>query len=282
MSAPGRPQGESRSAQHEGTPVSSVARTIARINEVPLHGQSETPDAKDLRQRACTELLRQAALAAGLLAADDQPLDGGIISEHASRAIEALLDRELKIPEPSDEACRRHHAAHLGRYAVGERLLLRHVLFAVTPGVDVNALRQRAEACLLELRCTHADVDARFARVAAELSNCPTGAGGGDLGWLQSEDCAPEFARELFGHSEVGVLPRLVHSRFGLHVVEVLAREPGRNPPFESLAAAVAQALRQQAFATALRLYLNDLAASAQISGLDFEHEPGAAAALAS
>ena len=249
--------------------------TVACINAVPLHGQDETPDATELRQRACTELLRQAALNAGLLAADDQPLwsdvGGCVISEHASRAIEALLERELHVPEPSVEACRRHHAAHLGRYAIGERLRLRHVLFAVTPGVDVNALRQRAEACLLELRCTHPEADARFARVAGELSNCPTGASGGDLGWLQSEDCAPEFARELFGRSEVGVLPRLVHSRFGLHVVEVLAREPGRNPPFESLAAAVAQALRQQAFATALRVYLNQRAAQAQISGLDFE-----------
>ena len=29
------------------------------------------------------------------------------------------------------------------------------------------------------------------------------------------------------GKPEVGVLPRLVHSRFGLHVVEVLARHQG-------------------------------------------------------
>jgi peptidyl-prolyl cis-trans isomerase C len=213
------------------------------------------------RQRVCTELLRQAAIKAGLLAADDEAGADGVISEEASHAIEALLARELHVPEPSQEACRRHHAAHLGLYAVGERVLARHVLFAVTPGVDVAALRQRAEACLLELRCTDAEPDARFARVAAALSNCPTGASGGSLGWLQSEDCAPEFARELFGQREVGVLSRLVHSRFGLHVVEVLARESGRDPPFEAVAAAVAQSLRQQAYATALRSYLAQLGA---------------------
>ena len=67
-------------------------------------------------------------------------------------------------------------------------------------------------------------------------ASCPTAPvvlQGGDLGWLTSNDCAPEFARELFGHAEVGVLPRLVHSRFGLHVVEVLQREPGIVQPFE-------------------------------------------------
>ena len=62
------------------------------------------------------------------------------------------------------------------------------------------------------------------------------------MGWLTAQDCAPEFAREIFGKPEVGVLPRLVHSRFGLHVVEVLAREPGVEPPFEAVKSAVAQA----------------------------------------
>ena len=38
---------------------------------------------------------------------------------------------------------------------------------------------------------------------------------------------------------EVGVLPRLVHSRFGLHVVEVLAREGGTAQAFESVRGAV-------------------------------------------
>lgn len=91
------------------------------------------------------------------------------------------------------------------------------------------------------------------------------------MGWLLAGDCAPEFARELFGRSEVGVLPRLVHSRFGLHVVEVLAREPGRQPPYDTVAAAVAQQLRQQAFATALRQYLQLLAADAVVAGVDLD-----------
>jgi hypothetical protein len=64
------------------------------------------------------------------------------------------------------------------------------------------------------------------------------------------------------------VLPRLVHSRFGLHVVEVLAREPGRTPAFEAVRGAVAQALRQQAFVTALRQYLQLLAGQAEVHGV--------------
>ena len=245
--------------------------TPPRINDVRLAEPTELLDDATLRQRACSELLRQAAMAAGLLAADDPEPQAGAMSEAASAAIETLLDHELQLPEPSEEACRRHHAAHAARYAVGERVHARHVLFAVTPGIDVGALRQRAEGCLLDLRCQQPDAEDRFPTVAAATSNCPSGADGGDLGWLTAADCAPEFARELFGQPEVGVLPRLVHSRFGLHVVEVLAREPGTVPAFESVHAAVAQALRQQAFATALRQYLQLLAGRAHVEGVELD-----------
>jgi peptidyl-prolyl cis-trans isomerase C len=244
---------------------------LPQVNGVALSAPDEVLTTEALRQRACAELLRQAAMRAGLLAADDPPPAGGAMSEAASTAIEALLDRELKLPEPSEEALRRHHAAQRGRYAVGERAQLRHVLFAVTPGVDVNALRQRAEACLLDVRCASPAGEDRFAAAAAATSNCPSGAEGGTLGWLTADECAPEFAREIFGKPEVGVLPRLVHSRFGLHVVEVLAREPGLDPPFEAVRSAVAQGLRQQAFATALRQYLQLLAGAAMLTGVDLD-----------
>jgi peptidyl-prolyl cis-trans isomerase C len=138
--------------------------------------------------------------------------------------------------------------------------------------MDVVALRNRAETCLLDVRCHDGKAAAgsadAFGRAARELSNCPSGEQGGDLGWLQPEDCAPEFARELFGHVEVGVLPRLVHSRFGLHVVEVLQREGGVPQSFEAVRGAVTMALRQQAWVTALRQCLQLLAGQARVEGV--------------
>ena len=240
----------------------------ARINGVALHTADDKLSPDELRQRACTELLRQAAQTAGLLDANDAPSADGVISEAASSAIDTLLEQNLNMPEPSEEACRRHYAAHAGTYHTGERVRVRHILFAVTPGVDVVALRKRAEPIFLDVRCHDDQAADRFADAARKFSNCPSGAEGGDLGWLSTEDCAPEFARELFGHVEVGVLPRLVHSRFGLHVVEVLEREPGVAQSFESVRGAVAMSLRQQTFVTALRQYLRLLAGEATVEGV--------------
>ena len=247
-----------------------VAR-IARINGVALNRESEDLSVEALRQRASTELLRQAAIGAGLLDADDAAPVDGVVSEAASQAIDEWLEAELKLPEPSDAACERHHAAHAARYRTGEKVWVRHILFAVTPGMNVVALRNRAETCLLDVRCHDGTVTGGFGRSARELSNCPSGEQGGELGWLAPEECAPEFARELFGHVEVGVLPRLVHSRFGLHVVEVRAREGGVQQPFEAVRGAVAMALRQQAWVTALRQCMQLLAGQARVEGVDLD-----------
>ncbi|MGQ0522493.1 MAG: peptidylprolyl isomerase [Betaproteobacteria bacterium] len=248
-----------------------TSSAIARINGIALNTEQERLTPEELRQRACTELLRQAAQGAGLLDAADASTPDGIISEAAASAIDALLERDLERPEPDEAACRRHYAAHESDYRTGERVRVRHILFAVTPGVDVAALRKQVEPVFLDVRCHDGGEADRFAEAARKWSNCPSGEQGGDLGWLEAGDCAPEFAREVFGRAEVGVLPRLIHSRFGLHVVEVLEREPGTLQPFEAVRAAVAMALRQQAFVTALRQYLLVLAGEADVEGIDLE-----------
>jgi peptidyl-prolyl cis-trans isomerase C len=94
------------------TTDTSRASALARINGAALHTTDDKLAPDELRQRACTELLRQTAQAAGLLDADDAPSADGVISEAAANAIDALLEQNLNVPEPSEEACRRHHAAH--------------------------------------------------------------------------------------------------------------------------------------------------------------------------
>ncbi len=244
---------------------------IAKVNGVALNKEDEHLTDDDLRQRACSELLRQAAIASGLLAAGDLPGVDGVLSEEVSAAIEILLGKALVISEPEPEACRRHYLAHRATYTTGERVRARHILFAVTDGVDVTALRNRAETTLLDVRCHDENAVDVFAEAARTQSNCPSGANGGNLDWLTETDCAPEFAKEIFAHAEVGVLPRLVHSRFGLHVVEVLEREAGVTQPFEAVKSAIAMSLRRKAYVTALLQYLRNLSNPAHIEGVELE-----------
>ena len=100
-------------------------KAVARINGIALNTRDNSLTPDELRQRAYTELLRQASQQAGLLAADDPPIADGVIGDTASAAIEALLDQALNIPEPAEDACLRHHAAHEATYRTGERIHLR-------------------------------------------------------------------------------------------------------------------------------------------------------------
>ena len=250
-------------------PSTPSSRPLASINGIVLHMAGEQPDAATLRQRACQELLRQTAMVQGLLDACDPAPVQGILTESASAAIETLLEREIRVPDPDDTACKRHYLAQPARYLQGELVHLRHILFAVTPRVDVVALRERAEATLRELRGPDRPVADAFAQAAELLSNCSSGMNGGDLGWLTATDCVPEFARQIFGLPDTGVLPRLVHSRFGLHLVEVLDRKPGTLADFNAVREAVSLDLRNQSFSTALRQYLCLLAGAADLEGVD-------------
>lgn len=246
---------------------------VASINGIALHAPDETLDPQTLRERAYTELLMQQAVKEGLL-----PRFGGLTAREPDEAerevIEAMVDKAATSPQPTEDECRRHYEAQKNRLIVGQALHVRHILFAVTPGVNVHALSQRAETALLEL--SRKDVPAgRFEQLAAELSNCPSGAQGGDLGWVTPEACAPELANELFFQSDsrwgMGVHPRLVHTRFGLHIIEVLGRRKGKLPAFEEVREQIASQLGLQSRATALRQYMQLLVGAALVEGVDLE-----------
>ena len=104
---------------------------------------------------------------------------------------------------------------------------------------------------------------------------CPGGADGGDLGWIAPEDCAEELANELFHQKNpmhgMGLHPRLVHSRYGFHIVEVLGRKQGRQATFDEVRERIAGQLSQQARARALHQYVQLLAGQAIVEGVELQ-----------
>lgn len=246
---------------------------VATINGVALHTSGEALAPDELLERAHGELLRQEAVRLGLLQAQEHTL-APELGAHECEVIESMLDTQVLTPEPSEAECLRYYEGHKTHFVVGQAMHVRHILFAVTPGVDVHALAKRAEQALLEL--SRKDVpEGRFEALARELSNCPTGATGGDLGWIGPQDCAPELANELFFQTDsgwgMGLHPRLVHTRHGFHIIEVLGRRRGKQLGFDEVKDRIAQQLAMQVRATALRQYMLVLAGRAKVEGLELE-----------
>ena len=255
------------------TPAAAPPAPDALINGVALHTPGQRPDIDTLREQAYAELLRQQAVMKGLL-----PPHAGLVAPELGDAerkiIEDMVEREVQTPQPDASEGQRYYDAHKQQFLVGQALHVRHILFAVTPGVNVHALTIHAEKALLEL--TRKDVrPERFSELATELSNCPTSAQGGDLGWIGPDDCAPELANELFHqkHSQwgMGVHPRLTHTRFGFHIIEVLARRAGKQPAYEEVQERITALLTMQSRARALHQYMSLLVGEAQVEGIDLE-----------
>ena len=253
-----------------GDTATAGTATVAAVNGIALHEAGESLAPEDLRERAWAELLRQEAVRQGRLPRHRDLLAPGV-STGDEAVIQRMLDEQVPLRSPAEEECARYHAGHPERFRQGARARLRHILFAVTPGVDVPALAARAEQALLEVM--HQDAEAgRFAALARELSNCPSGADGGELGWVAPEELAEELARTLFGENAPnGLVPRLVHSRYGFHVMQVLEREPGRDVPYAQVRERIAMELAQRSRATALYQYIRLLAGRALVEGVELE-----------
>jgi peptidyl-prolyl cis-trans isomerase C len=210
---------------------------------------------------AARELLRQRAVAVGLLEPIDE--DEGTVEA----AIEELLEKEVTTPRPTDAECRRYYEQNPAEFESGDLVHARHILFQITPQVNVPQIRARAEEALNTLL---AEPD-RFAELAAELSNCPSGEQGGNLGQISRGDMVPEFEAALFKFGPDGILRDLIKTRYGFHIVAIDQRIPGQKLPFEMARDRIATRLSASVEEKALRQYISLLAGQAEIDGVDLE-----------
>lgn len=210
---------------------------------------------------AVRELLRQRAVACGLLSADADD------NSEIGWAIERLLAEEVKVPAPTEAECRRFYEMHHKEFRSGDLVHARHILFQVTPGIDVTQLRARAERTLAEL--LHAPD--RFGATARELSNCPSGQQGGNLGQIGRGDMVPEFEQALFRLGPTGILREVVRTRHGFHIVAVDQRFSGKTLPFEAVREQVAERLKASVEEKALWQYVSILAGQAEFVGVDLQ-----------
>jgi len=179
--------------------------------------------------------------------------------------IEALFAREVTVPEADEDACLRYYLSQADRFRSGDLVEARHILFQVTPSAPLDLLRQTAEAILAELQAQ----PERFAELAGQYSNCPSGAVGGSLGQLARGQCVPEFDELLFRLQPGELSGRLLETRFGLHIIQAQRRVAGEVIPFATVKAQIADELQRQSWQRALHQYLHILVGRADIEGVE-------------
>lgn len=234
--------------------INGVELTDADMEqELPLHADAPNPILAATTALVLRRVLRDEAARQGLdLASEDD-------------AIGVLLERHAPAPEADEAACRRYYQSNPQRFIVGELIEADHILFQVTPGVNLDLLRAHAGAVLADLLADPSG----FAEVARRQSNCPSATVGGNLGQLGRGDTVPEFEKAVFSLPAGGLLPQVLETRHGLHIVRVTRRIEGRLLPFEQVRESIASALAAASRDTAWRQYARLLVDRADVRGID-------------
>jgi peptidyl-prolyl cis-trans isomerase SurA len=96
-----------------------------------------------------------------------------------------------------------------------EGVRLSHILLEIKPAPAIeDSVKAEAER-LRQLILNGAD----FAAISTEYSSLGAGANGGDLGFVESGDMVPEFARAAF-KLDTGEISGIVRTEFGYHVIK--------------------------------------------------------------
>lgn len=189
----------------------------------------------------------------------------GIEADSEDAAVEQLLAREVSLGSVSDEEVRRYFEGNRQKFRSGDLFEAHHILFATNQAADREDAIRKAEGTLFQLK-TDPEL---FERVAKEESACSSGQLGGSLGQLTLGAVVPEFWAALVGFGKVGLVPHLVETRFGHHIIRIDRCALGEALPFEAAEPQIRNYLAERLEQRAYQQYIAELIGQARITGID-------------
>jgi parvulin-like peptidyl-prolyl isomerase len=169
---------------------------------------------------------------------------------------------EAALAEVTDEAVKTYYDEHPEEFTIPAGRLASHVLIRIPPAADEKAktdLRAKAEGvrkALLE--------GADFAKLAAEVSECPSRARGGVLGVIPRGRESPAFEDAVYGQ-KIGEIGEVVESPAGFHVIQVTGEQEEKVLVFDEVKDRLKAVLRTKAQQKVTAAYIEELKNKATI-----------------
>ncbi|MBC6365490.1 peptidylprolyl isomerase [Algoriphagus sp. AK58] len=104
------------------------------------------------------------------------------------------------------------------QYEGAPKMRASHILFS-TEGMDdagKASVKEQAESVLADIKA-----NGNFAAAARQYGQDGTAQNGGDLGWFAKADFVEPFANAVYAAKSTGLLPNLVETEYGYHIIEV-------------------------------------------------------------
>lgn len=204
------------------------------------------------------ELLRQRAEQLQLLDPERERLE---------ERLDDLLAAEVQYPKAGETECLLYYQNNPGRFTTSPLVAARHILLLAAP--DDEKARHEAISLAQALIERLQGQPSLFSELAAQHSRCESAKMGGDLGQLSRGQTVAEFERQVFS-ADPGLLPHPVETRYGVHVVRVDHKEPGRQLPFDMVRERIETYLDEKVRRKAIAHYVQHLIGQADIQGYDF------------
>jgi peptidyl-prolyl cis-trans isomerase C len=218
------------------------------------------------RSLVVRELLLERAKALGLTPEPVTDADGRRETDEEA-LIRAVVEREVTVPEPDAETCRRYYENNKARFRSPDIYEASHILFAALPSDQEAYAQARADADAVLAALQHNPES--FAAMAQAYSRCPSATQGGNLGQITMGQTTTEFEQALFALNPGCMTETLVPTRYGFHIIRLHRKVEGQQLPFEFVTSRIADYLRESVVRRAAAQYIARLAATAQIEGID-------------
>lgn len=171
--------------------------------------------------------------------------------------------------EVSSQDARDFYDKNIRNFEQDEQVRARHILIKFDKDADEDEVEKaRLRAAELSEKARQSDVD--FAELAREHSEGPSAPRGGDLGLFTHARMVPEFSDVAFAMS-VGDVSDPVKSQFGFHVILVEEKKPAQTQPFSEARDDITEQLERKKFRGAMKEFLADVKADADIERFE-EH----------
>ncbi len=195
----------------------------------------------------------------------EQGLDLASFREQLRKNFEgfAVLSQKVRSRvKISDDDVQNYYQTHTKEFTGEEQVKVRHIFLSVPPGATAAqeaAIRAQGEQILSQLAAGE-----DFAALAKKVSQGPSAAEGGDLGWLHRGSIQIELERAAFGLSP-GKWSGLVRTKSGLHVLKVEERRAGDAPAFADVKERIREKLGNEQVEVYRKQYLDELKRDANI-----------------
>lgn len=159
------------------------------------------------------------------------------------------IEKGIKV---SDTAIKAFYEQHKAQFNIPEEVNARHILVKT---------KEEAQQIEKELKA-----GASFTMLAKEKSIDKTSAvNGGELGFFTANQMVPAFSKAAFALRKPGEISPIVHTQYGYHIIQLIAKKPGRTMTFEQVKPQIEQMLAQQDAKTDFEKLIDQLKAKTKI-----------------